>query len=89
MLAGLVAAGDVLSAGSVTHVAKPYVYKPDPQVPDASVPAEVEIADTYEARRARRAQQIIRRRCREVLTLYGVNVGSEARCVNGDPGDAN
>ena len=91
MLAGLAAAGDVLSAGSVTHVAKPYVYKPDPQAPDASVPAEVEIDDTYERRaRARRAQQIIKEEMQEkFVTLYGVNVGSEARCVNGDPGDSN
>ncbi len=88
------AASNVLAvapAGSVTHIAEPYVYKPDPSAPDASVPAEAEIDDSYERRsRARRAQQILKEEMEDkFVTLYGVNVGSEARCVSSDPGDAN
>lgn len=92
-LAATASAGDALAAvpaGSVTHIAVPYVYKPDPSAPDASVPAEAEIDDSYERRaRARRAQQILEEEMEDkFVTLYGVNVGTEARCVNSDPGDA-
>ena len=77
------------SPSAVKHIATPYVYQPDPNAPDASVPVSAEIDDSYEQRaRARRAQQIMKEELEEkYFSLYGVNVGKEARCVNSDPGD--